>query len=72
MPEDGLKDFLEVVGADDPWGQATRKELKRAEDLDEVVEFAKEIGFTISAEEILERGGLIFLYDHLGLWDIDV
>jgi len=66
-----FKDFLEVVGLDDPWGLSCRKELKRAEDLDAVVEVPKQMGFAISAEEILEKGGLMFLYDHLGLWDID-
>jgi predicted ribosomally synthesized peptide with nif11-like leader len=71
MSEEQFKEFLEVAGGDDPWGLGFRKQLKRAEDLDAVVELAKEIGFVISAEEMIERGGLIFLYDHLDLWDID-
>jgi len=65
-----FQEFLGFAG-DDSWGGGFRKQLKRAEDLDAVVELAKEFGFAISAEEILERGGLIFLGDHLGLWDID-
>jgi predicted ribosomally synthesized peptide with nif11-like leader len=51
MSEEQLKAFLDAVKAD----TGLQEKLKAAADADAVVAIAKEVGFMISADELLER-----------------
>ena len=51
MSEEQLKAFLDAVKAD----AGLQEKLKAAADADAVVAIAKEVGFMISADELLER-----------------
>jgi len=51
MSEEQLKAFLEAVKAD----AGLQEKLKAAADADAVVAIAKEVGFMIFADELLER-----------------
>jgi len=51
MSEEQLKAFLEAVKAD----AGLQEKLNAAADPDAVVEIAKEAGFVISADELVER-----------------
>jgi predicted ribosomally synthesized peptide with nif11-like leader len=55
MSEEQLKAFLEAVKAD----AGLQEKLNAAADADAVLAIAKEVGFMISADELLKRAGAV-------------